>query len=299
VPEGDRWQQYLREWRRLSPEGRRAAILELSEADREAFRAVLASRRAAPPAAAPGAPDAAPRHLPLLLGLLACAALALFLVRGRLHGPEPAPATFESRGSGSAGEGGSRSASQAAEAAGRLATGPSRAAPGVIELVTLMRSLTDKSWRIFDGPQSPIRWATARPQAGSGLLYRAGDIQVTVNGGLTNNGQTPWDVVLWGPTGDHVSRVTIEARESSTDLAGFRLWRYMQGQGWPIVKQYRCPHDAHPATWLYNTFGRPLWIVDVSSCEGDGCRVKIWMYLDDDAENVQCESEADRGSASR
>ncbi|HYL05727.1 MAG TPA: hypothetical protein VE075_06790 [Thermoanaerobaculia bacterium] len=285
MPEGDRWQQYLREWRRLSPEQRRAALLELSEPDREAFRAVLAGWRAAPSAAAPDATDAAPRHLPLLLGLLACAVLALLFVRERQHGPEPQAA--------SAG-----SASRAADAAGRPGTGPSRAAPGVTELVTLMRLVAIKNWRIFDGPQSPIRWATALPEAGSGLLHRAGDVQVTVNGGLTGSGQTPWDVVLWGPTPDHVSRVTIEARESSANLAGFRLWRYLQALGWPIVKQIRCPQDAHPATWLYYTFGRPLWIVDVSSCDADGCRVKIWMYLDDaDAEDVQCEAEG--GSAPR
>ncbi|HEV3456615.1 MAG TPA: hypothetical protein VHG32_08650 [Thermoanaerobaculia bacterium] len=297
MPEGDRWQQYLREWRRLSPERRRAAILELSAADREAFRGVLSSRRSRqtpPPAGEAGATAAAPSHLPLLLGLLACAVLALLFVRGRHGGPESA-ATLP--GAGSAGAAGSGTAS-AADAAGRLATGPSRAAPGVTELVSLMRMVAVKNWRTFDGPQSPIRWASARPEAGKGLLYRAGDVHVTLNGGLINRGQTPWDVVLWGPTADHVSRVTIAARESSTDLAGFRLWSYLQGQGWPIVKRIRCPRDAHPATWLYYTFGRPLWIVDVSSCDADGCQVKIWMYLDDDAD-VQCESAADGSSSSQ
>jgi hypothetical protein len=299
VPEGDRWQQYLREWRRLSPEDRRAAILELSAEDREAFRAVLANRRSGPHAAAAGAtstvpasagPGEARSRLPLLLGLLACALLALVLVRGWPRGPEPASPSARPDQPGTA----SPSSDWPRWFPGRAAA---TAPPGVLELVDLVRSAAGGSWHTNDGPWSPIRWSTAQPLYGGDHFYRNGEVQVAVNGGLATTGRVrmPWDVVLTGPTLDHANRILLEQRGPSNDLAGFQLWSYLQAKGWAVLRETRCPFDANPETWLHLSFGKPFWLEDASICDPTSCRVIVRVYLDDEADAVACEFRAGRG----
>jgi hypothetical protein len=274
VPEGDRWQQYLREWRRLPPEGRRAAILELSEEDREAFRAVLANRRSGPrgastgSAAATGAgPGETRSRLPLLLGLLACAVLALVLARRSPRAPEPAAP--------SAGPVAPNTASPPSDwprwLPGRVV---SIAPPGVLELVDLVRSAAGGSWHTNDGPWSPIRWSTAQPMFGGDHFFRNGEVEVTVNGSLATSGKVrmPLDVVLTGPTLDHANRILLEQRGPSNDLAGFQLWSYLRGKGWPALRETRCPFDANPETWLHYSFSKPFWLEDASVCDPTSCR---------------------------
>jgi hypothetical protein len=289
VPEGGRWQLYLREWRRLSPEDRRAAILELSAEDREAFRAVLADRRSGPRAAGPAAgagtgPGKARGRLPLLLGLLAGAVLALVLVRGWTRGPQPAAS--------SAGPAAPRTTSPPSDwprwLPGKVA---SLTPPGVMELVDLVRSAAEGSWHTNDGPWSPIRWSTAQPMSGGDHFYRNGEVEVTVNGGLAPTGSVrmPWDVVLTGSTPDHADRIALEQRGPSNDLAGFQLVSYLQEKGWPALRETRCPFDAHPETWLHYSFGKPFWLEDASVCEPTSCRVIVRIYLDGEADNVNCQ----------
>lgn len=299
MPEGDRWQQYLREWRRLSPEDRRAAILELSAEDREAFRAVLANRRSRPPAAgatstvpagAGAGPGGARSRLPLLLGLLGCALLALVLVRGWPRGPEPAPPSAGSAGPGTV----SLSSDLQRWLPGRAAA---TAPPGVMELVDLVRSAAAGSWHTNDGPWSPIRWSTAQPLFGGDRFFRNGEVQVAVNGGLATTGRVrmPWDVVLTGPTLDHANRIVLEQRGPSNDLAGFQLWSYLQGKGWAVLRETRCPFDANPKTWLHLSFSKPFWLEDASICDPTACRAIVRIYLDDEADSVACEFREGRG----